>query len=145
VGDHLPLGREQRRAAPAAGWRSSHVRGDDAVQETRAIGARSDDELAPGVGQQQRAPLQKADVRRGGHFVFIARRSRSRTARRRWASANRRRSTALSGCSGGTGRGCPSSSTPTKVRYARVVWRRLKVDGFSANTRTPTSIDVFPA
>ena len=46
--------------------------------------------------------------------------------------------------SGGTGRGCPSSSSATNTKYALAAWTRSPVTGFSASTRTPHSSDVVP-
>ena len=121
VGEHVPLRGQQRRQRPAAGRRAGDVAGHDAVQETAAVGARRDDELAAGVGAQHGLAGEGADVAGAGHRFFIARASRRRTARRARASAFRRRSSAVSSASAGTGRGWPSSSTATNVRNARVV------------------------
>ena len=80
-----PFGGQQRRTAAAADRRARHVGGDDAVQETAAVGAGRDDELAPAVDPDG-ALRELADVGRAVHLplrFFIARSSRNRTARRR--------------------------------------------------------------
>jgi hypothetical protein len=62
--------------------------------------------------------------------------------RRSCASRSRRASSGVDVSSGGTSAGRPSSSIATIVRYALFVCWTSPVRGFSASTRTPTSIDV---
>src|SRR6185503_5496847 len=118
------LGRQQRRQAAPAHGRACDVAGDDTAQEPAAVRAGGHDELAARAGAYDRLALEQTEIVGASHFFFIARSSRRRTARRARASAKRRRSTDVSSDSGGTARGRPSSSTATKVRNARVVWRR---------------------
>jgi indoleamine 2,3-dioxygenase len=92
----------------------------------------------------QEAPRRERRASAGVGYRGDCSRSRraSRSARRSSASSYLRRSSSVSGSTGGTGVGRPAWFSATYTKYACEVMRRSPVSGFSASTTASTSIEV---
>src|SRR5262249_27195630 len=102
-----PLPRQDRRATERPDRHAREVVRDHALEEALAVLA----------GHAELAPPRLIDDDRAHDTLRAASRCRRRSLAAPW----RRRSSSVARTSGGTGRGRPTSSTATNVRYALVV------------------------